>query len=52
MIVQRVVRVQWHEVGALAATAREAGGFGHTDAKQEFEGHGSKTGPENDPQGS
>ena len=50
MIVQRVVRVHWDEVGTLAATAREAGGFGHTDAKQEFERHGSKTEPENDPQ--
>jgi dUTP pyrophosphatase len=34
MVVQRVVRVQWQEVGDLAATAREAGGFGHTDEKK------------------
>lgn len=50
MIVQRVVRVLWHEVSALATTAREAGGFGHTDAKQEFERHGSKAEPQDDPQ--
>lgn len=34
MVVQRVVRVQWQEVGDLAVTAREAGGFGHTDKKK------------------
>jgi dUTP pyrophosphatase len=33
MVVQRVVRVTWQEVNDLAATAREAGGFGHTDKK-------------------
>jgi dUTP pyrophosphatase len=33
MIVQRVVRVDWQEVGELPATLREAGGFGHTDEK-------------------
>jgi dUTP diphosphatase len=31
MVVQRVVRVSWREVNDLASTAREAGGFGHTD---------------------
>jgi dUTP pyrophosphatase len=31
MIVQRVVRARWHEVDELAASARDAGGFGHTD---------------------
>jgi dUTP pyrophosphatase len=50
MIVQRVVRVHWKEVGTLAATAREAGGFGHTDTKQEFERHSSKAEPQDDPQ--
>lgn len=34
MVVQRVVRVNWQEVQDLAATAREAGGFGHTDKKR------------------
>jgi len=33
MVVQRVVRVNWQEVNDLAATTREAGGFGHTDKK-------------------
>lgn len=33
MIVQRVVRVDWQEVSDLPATARDAGGFGHTDKK-------------------
>jgi dUTP pyrophosphatase len=33
MVVQRVVRVTWQEVNELASTAREAGGFGHTDKK-------------------
>ena len=33
MVVQRVVRVAWHEVNDLASTTREAGGFGHTDKK-------------------
>ena len=31
MVVQRVARVAWQEVDDLASTAREAGGFGHTD---------------------
>jgi dUTP pyrophosphatase len=31
MVVQRVVRAVWREVGELDATARAAGGFGHTD---------------------
>jgi len=33
MVVQRVVRVDWQEVRDLPATARAAGGFGHTDKK-------------------
>ena len=33
MVVQRVVRVAWREVDELAATARDSGGFGHTDKK-------------------
>lgn len=31
MIVQRVVRACWREVDELPASARDAGGFGHTD---------------------
>lgn len=31
MIVQQVVRAQWREVDELPASARDAGGFGHTD---------------------
>ncbi len=34
MVVQRVVRVNWREVDDLPSTAREAGGFGHTDKKK------------------
>jgi dUTP pyrophosphatase len=34
MVVQRVVRVNWREVEDLPSTAREAGGFGHTDQKK------------------
>jgi dUTP pyrophosphatase len=34
MVVQPVVRVNWHEVSDLAQTTREAGGFGHTDEKK------------------
>jgi dUTP pyrophosphatase len=34
MIVQRVVRARWHEVDELAASARDAGGFGHTDKER------------------
>lgn len=33
MIVQRIARAQWHEVDDLASSARQAGGFGHTDKK-------------------
>ena len=33
MVVQRVVRATWQEVNDLGSTAREAGGFGHTDKK-------------------
>lgn len=31
MVVQRVARVQWQEVRELPGSARQAGGFGHTD---------------------
>jgi dUTP pyrophosphatase len=34
MIVQRVVRVSWRETDDLSATARDFGGFGHTDEKK------------------
>ncbi len=30
MVIQRVPRVSWEEVDALPASARDAGGFGHT----------------------
>ena len=33
MVVQRVIRVTWREVDDLEPTARESGGFGHTDKK-------------------
>lgn len=33
MVLQRVPRVAWVEAGELTATAREAGGFGHTGVK-------------------
>jgi dUTP diphosphatase len=33
MVLQRVPHVQWVEVEELSATARGAGGFGHTGAK-------------------
>lgn len=41
MVVQRVDRVRWQEVDELGGTAREAGGFGHTDA-------GEAPGPEDE----
>ena len=31
MVIQRVIKAQWQEVGELPASARQAGGFGHTD---------------------
>jgi len=31
MVVQRVVRAQWQEVGELPSSERQEGGFGHTD---------------------
>jgi dUTP pyrophosphatase len=31
MIIQRVVRAEWVEVEELPSSARETGGFGHTD---------------------
>jgi dUTP pyrophosphatase len=34
MIVQRVVRARWHEVDDLPPSARQAGGFGHTDKEK------------------
>jgi dUTP pyrophosphatase len=33
MVVQRVCRARWHEVGSLPSSARQEGGFGHTDDK-------------------
>jgi dUTP pyrophosphatase len=33
MVVQRVARAQWQEVEELPLSARQDGGFGHTDAK-------------------
>ena len=33
MVVQRVCRARWTEVGALPPSRREEGGFGHTDKK-------------------
>lgn len=35
MIVQRVVRACWREVDELPASARDAGGFGHTDKERQ-----------------
>jgi dUTP pyrophosphatase len=34
MVLQRVIRAQWHEVGELPSSARQDGGFGHTDSAQ------------------
>lgn len=34
MVIQRVPRVRWEEVDELPPSAREAGGFGHTDAEE------------------
>jgi dUTP pyrophosphatase len=34
MIVQRVVRARWREVDDLSLSARQDGGFGHTDEKE------------------
>jgi len=33
MVLQRVIRAQWQEVGELPSSARQDGGFGHTDKK-------------------
>ena len=33
MVLQRVIRAQWQEVGELPLSARQDGGFGHTDKK-------------------
>jgi dUTP pyrophosphatase len=39
MVVQRVARAEWQEVAELPASARQEGGFGHTDDKvQKFKG--------------
>jgi hypothetical protein len=32
MVIQEVLRAQWHEVKELPRSDREAGGFGHTGA--------------------
>ena len=34
MVLQRVIRAQWQEVGELPSSARQAGGFGHTGGAQ------------------
>lgn len=34
MVLQRVIRAQWQEVGELPSSARQDGGFGHTDVTQ------------------
>ena len=34
MVLQRVIRAQWHEVDELPSSARQDGGFGHTDDTQ------------------
>ncbi len=34
MVLQRVIRAQWQEVGELPSSARQEGGFGHTDDAQ------------------
>lgn len=34
MVVQRVARVSWREVAELPASARQEGGFGHTDNRK------------------
>ncbi|HEX9445027.1 MAG TPA: dUTP diphosphatase, partial [Candidatus Binatia bacterium] len=33
MVVQRVCRIEWREVGELPSSERQEGGFGHTDKK-------------------
>jgi dUTP pyrophosphatase len=33
MVIQRVVRAEWHEVEDLPVSKRQQGGFGHTDEK-------------------
>jgi len=35
VIIQRIVRAEWLEVEELPASARESGGFGHTDKKDQ-----------------
>jgi dUTP pyrophosphatase len=42
MTIQRVVRAQWVEVEELPSSARESGGFGHTDNACEESGVRSK----------
>jgi dUTP pyrophosphatase len=42
MIIQRVVRAEWVEVEELPSSARESGGFGHTDNTREESGVRSK----------
>ena len=42
MIIQRVVRAEWVEVEELPSSARESGGFGHTDSTREESGVRSK----------
>jgi dUTP pyrophosphatase len=41
LVVQRVIRAQWHEIEELPPSQRQDGGFGHTDENkkvQEFKG--------------
>jgi dUTP pyrophosphatase len=39
MVIQRIARARWQEVNELPASARQSGGFGHTDSHvQEVKG--------------
>lgn len=38
MVVQRVCRARWQEVGELPPSARSTGGFGHTDESSKVKG--------------
>jgi dUTP pyrophosphatase len=38
LVVQRIVRAQWHEVQELPSSARQDGGFGHTDENSTVQG--------------
>ena len=45
MIVQRVVRARWREVDELSLSARQDGGFGHTDEKRGYSDSSSSASP-------